>query len=381
MHSPIPAPVTARSRVDRRSQRPLGELKLARGSRAPASRVARGGHAGGESGAERLLAAFAAFDTFPALRQSRDAMLTAANAADPDRTGLVAVVESDPALAISVLRAAARNGAEKERPADVPSALRALSATELEAAAGRLSVFDFFQQSHAWSQTAERFRLHARMTQAAAEYVRRTIGMRPRPDLRAAALLHDIGKLVLLRAHQRYERSWDTRATPADRLALERVELGLDHAMAGGVLARRLGLAGSLARTIEHHHNEDAHDDAAIIRVADMLAHYMTGGPVDPAALSAAAGAVGLSPQQLRGALDELPGGAPVAQTAGPSPLTTRETDMVRKLADGKVYKQIAADFGLTVSTVRTHLYNTYRKLGVSDRAQAVLLATSRGWL
>jgi DNA-binding NarL/FixJ family response regulator len=54
---------------------------------------------------------------------------------------------------------------------------------------------------------------------------------------------------------------------------------------------------------------------------------------------------------------------------------------MVRKLADGKVYKQIAHDFDLQVSTVRTHLYNTYKKLGVADRAQAVLLATSNGWL
>jgi DNA-binding NarL/FixJ family response regulator len=54
---------------------------------------------------------------------------------------------------------------------------------------------------------------------------------------------------------------------------------------------------------------------------------------------------------------------------------------MVQKLADGKLYKQIAADFGLQVSTVRTHLYNTYRKLGVADRAQTVLLATENGWL
>ena len=80
--------------------------------------------------------------------------------------------------------------------------------------------------------------------------------------------------------------------------------------------------------------------------------------------------------------LDELPGGAPAElRSATPSPLTPRETEMVRKLADGKVYKQIAIDLDLRVSTVRTHLYNTYKKLGVADRAQAVLLATSNGWL
>jgi DNA-binding NarL/FixJ family response regulator len=54
---------------------------------------------------------------------------------------------------------------------------------------------------------------------------------------------------------------------------------------------------------------------------------------------------------------------------------------MVQQLAAGKVYKQIAADLDLQVSTVRTHLNNTYRKLGVVDRAQAVLLATRNGWL
>ena len=33
------------------------------------------------------------------------------------------------------------------------------------------------------------------------------------------------------------------------------------------------------------------------------------------------------------------------------------------------------------VSTVRTHLHNVYARLGVDDRAQAVLRATEMGWL
>ena len=35
----------------------------------------------------------------------------------------------------------------------------------------------------------------------------------------------------------------------------------------------------------------------------------------------------------------------------------------------------------LSVSTVRTHLHNVYRKIGAVDRAQAVLIARDRGWL
>ena len=54
---------------------------------------------------------------------------------------------------------------------------------------------------------------------------------------------------------------------------------------------------------------------------------------------------------------------------------------MLKRLAEGKVYKQIAHELALSTSTVRTHLHNIYGKLGAVDRAQAVLIATERGWL
>ena len=66
---------------------------------------------------------------------------------------------------------------------------------------------------------------------------------------------------------------------------------------------------------------------------------------------------------------------------AQPSPLSDRERDALRGLAEGKVYKEIASDLGLSASTVRSHLSSAYAKLDVSDRAQAVLLAAERGWL
>jgi DNA-binding NarL/FixJ family response regulator len=55
--------------------------------------------------------------------------------------------------------------------------------------------------------------------------------------------------------------------------------------------------------------------------------------------------------------------------------------DVLRRLAEGKVYKQIAHELQLSTSTVRTHLHNVYGKLGAVDRAQAVLTATDKGWL
>lgn len=66
---------------------------------------------------------------------------------------------------------------------------------------------------------------------------------------------------------------------------------------------------------------------------------------------------------------------------APPSPLTGREREVVRLLADGRTYKQVAGAMRLSQSTVRNHLHNVYQKLGVVDRAQAVIVSQQNGWI
>jgi DNA-binding NarL/FixJ family response regulator len=90
----------------------------------------------------------------------------------------------------------------------------------------------------------------------------------------------------------------------------------------------------------------------------------------------------GLSANSLREILFDLPhSGGSQRRRAEPSPLSARQTAIVRMLAEGKVYKVIALELGLSTSTVRTHLHNVYSKLGVDDRAQAVLRSTEMGWI
>ena len=73
------------------------------------------------------------------------------------------------------------------------------------------------------------------------------------------ALLHDIGKLVLLHAYPGYPDQVHADArTPEERMHRERRELGVDHALVGGVLARRWGLPKAVASAIERHHADDA---------------------------------------------------------------------------------------------------------------------------
>ncbi len=59
--------------------------------------------------------------------------------------------------------------------------------------------------------------------------------------------------------------------------------------------------------------------------------------------------------------------------------LTPREEEMLGALADGLSNKQMAEKFWLSAQTVKYHLRNVYRKLGVCSRTEAVRKAYERG--
>jgi DNA-binding CsgD family transcriptional regulator len=60
-------------------------------------------------------------------------------------------------------------------------------------------------------------------------------------------------------------------------------------------------------------------------------------------------------------------------------PLTGRECDVLRLIADGLTDRQIAARLQVAPDTARTHTRNALEKLNAHTRAQAVALAIRRG--
>jgi DNA-binding NarL/FixJ family response regulator len=62
-------------------------------------------------------------------------------------------------------------------------------------------------------------------------------------------------------------------------------------------------------------------------------------------------------------------------------PLTERELEVLRAMAQGKTAKQIANDFSIVESTVKHHFSNIYDKLAVSNRAGAIARAYELGLL
>jgi len=331
----------------------------------------------------RLAAAFEAVEKFPVLMESRARVMRAATA-ETARTGeLTETVESDVGLAIAVLRFANRSGAVPAGVASVADAVDILKPAGVLAIAGTAPVFDFFEPNGGREMRPERFRVHALATQQAADELGRAIGWEDRGELALAALLHDVGRLVISNLHPGDRGHLDAPVkSPEQRLREERDRLGIDHALVGGVLVRRWNIPQRIAVAIERHHADDADGLAAMIATADMVAHYSQGEAVSPERLHAAAKRCGLGPDGLRDLLYELPySRQDASRISEPCPLSARELDVLRHLSEGMVYKQIAGEMQLSVSTIRTHLHNVYGKIGAVDRAQAVLTARDRGWI
>lgn len=65
----------------------------------------------------------------------------------------------------------------------------------------------------------------------------------------------------------------------------------------------------------------------------------------------------------------------------GAGPLSTREREVLRLIAQGLPGKQIAGQLSITERTVKFHTASVMRKLGADNRAQAVAIAAQRGLL
>lgn len=69
------------------------------------------------------------------------------------------------------------------------------------------------------------------------------------------------------------------------------------------------------------------------------------------------------------------------ALTAPPSPLTTREADVLRAAGADRPIRDVARELYLTAGTVRNYLSSATQKLEAGSRSEAFRLATEQGWI
>src|SRR6266567_6332010 len=156
--------------------------------------------------------------------------------------------------------------------------------------------------------------------------------------------------------------------TRADVAILDIDLPGLDGLSAAEELHRQLpecrslvltGLSqpGNLLRALKAHVRGFIVKDAPAERLADAVRKVMAGERV-------------LDPELVAAAVE-----------TGVSPLTDRETEVLRTAQSGLPTDDIAARLNLSPATVRNYLSNAIAKVGGRNRLDAIRIARDAGWL
>ena len=263
-----------------------------------------------EGHGKRLTAAFEALEVFPALAESRNRLLALIAEERPSTGDVVRAIESDVALVISVHAPRQRARLAQARPGRVGRQRRRGALARGRPARSRPTPRPSSSSSAARRGTPRRSASACTPSPSSAP----PTASPPPPATRTATACSSppccttsASSCSCTPTRATRSRSTAPRARPEERLHYERRELGVDHALVGGVLARRWNLPNAVASAIERHHAEDAQGDAAFVRLADMLAHYSQGSPVSSTELLRAARAVGFGPSELRSVLYDLP--------------------------------------------------------------------------
>jgi DNA-binding NarL/FixJ family response regulator len=180
-----------------------------------------------------------------------------------------------------------------------------------------------------------------------------------------------------------------THPTAAD--ALERLPLGTTQVALVDIQLPRLSGVECTQRLFRRDPDLlvlmlTVHDDT--VRLFDSLRAGAVGsipkrdppGDIVQSVFNAVAGGAPMSPSIARKVIQHFRALSPAqVQTADQEDrLSPREYEIVRLVAAGYSYKEIAAHLNLSIETVRTYLKRAYRKLGVSSGAAAVAKTLGR---
>lgn len=86
-----------------------------------------------------------------------------------------------------------------------------------------------------------------------------------------------------------------------------------------------------------------------------------------------------LAPSVTKRLIEQVTARSARPTTTAASVLTPREREVLSTVADGKSNAEIAQDLFVSEQTVKTHVSNMLTKLGLRDRAQAVVFAYENG--
>ncbi|HWA83059.1 MAG TPA: HDOD domain-containing protein [Fimbriimonadaceae bacterium] len=216
----------------------------------------------------------------PVLPQIASSVLRLADNPDSSAREMEKLIERDSAIAAKVLRVA---NSSYYGLNSVPSINRAIAILGMNTVRS-LVVGIAYQQIIATKQHSKLFSKvdfwrHSIAVATAAKILGKLKMPARAEELYSAALMHDVGMLVLDRfAPSELDQAIEYASTESLRMhQAEQLLYDFDHAQIGGMLAERWGLAGSLRNAIRYHHapwDDDEHMEfTGFVALADALAN------------------------------------------------------------------------------------------------------------
>jgi DNA-binding NarL/FixJ family response regulator len=157
----------------------------------------------------------------------------------------------------------------------------------------------------------------------------------------------------------------------------------LDVHMPGGggpEVLRRLGSAPLTPRFLALSVSDDPEDVIAVIRAGarGYVTKTISAAELADAIRSVAGGDAVFSPRLAGFVLDAFAGSLPAKVDPELDQLTAREREVLRHIARGFLYKEIALRLGISVKTVEAHVSAVLRKLQLSNRHELSRWAVER---
>lgn len=207
---------------------------------------------------ESLQARFKTLGNFPSPPRIAQDIIALANDPDVGIAEVSTAISRDPALSTKVLRMAnSPLYAQRRRSENLRQAMTLMGLDATMTLCLGFSIASNFQSTKASSLDYKQYWKRSVLSGLSARCISEALKLANPEDIFLAGLLQDIGILALDRARPGFYKELPADATHAQYIALERKELGEDHAALGSWLLGSWNMPASMCAAVESSHSAD----------------------------------------------------------------------------------------------------------------------------